>query len=86
MSKNKRVFQCTQIDRYAKLVRLILDGECSQVEQSNVVQHINNCPECFEQYEIERHIRFLLKTKLNKKIIPTNFASRIRDSIFSNNK
>jgi hypothetical protein len=49
--------------------------------ENPVVQHTNSCPECFEQYEVETYIRFLLRTKLSKKPIPTNFASQIRDNI-----
>ena len=79
MIKENRAFQCSQINKNIRLVRLILDGKCSQAEHSCVVQHINNCSECFEQYEVESYIRFLFKTKLSKKPIPTNFASQIRD-------
>jgi len=48
-----------------------------------VIQHINECPDCFEQYEVETYIRFLFKTKLSRKSIPINFASQIRDKIIS---
>jgi anti-sigma factor (TIGR02949 family) len=72
-----------EIKNNVRFVRLILDNHCTQGEHSSVIQHINECPDCFEQYEVETYIRFLFKTKLSKKSIPINFASQIRDKIIS---
>ena len=83
MLKKIRTLRCSEIKDNEQIVRLILDNQCSQAEHSSVIQHINVCPECFEQYEVEVHIRFLFKTKLSKKLSPTNFASEIRERVFS---
>ena len=83
MLKKTRVLRCSETKNNERFVRLVLDNQCSQAEHSSVIQHINGCPECFEQYEVEVHIRFLFKTKLSKKPIPTNFASQIREKVFS---
>ncbi len=59
----------------------MLDNEASEEEEGYLHTHIEKCMVCFEQYEVEKQIRVLLKTKLDQKPLPSGLAESIKEKI-----
>ena len=60
---------------------MMLDNEASEDEEVFFKSHIEKCMVCFAHYNVERQIRLLLKTKLNKHQVPVALANEIRNKI-----
>ena len=59
----------------------MLDNEASDEEETYLHIHIEKCMVCFEHYEVEKQIRLLLKTKLDKMPLPVGLAESIKEKI-----
>ena len=46
-----------------EMLQLILDGESTREPLEYFVLHMEQCPPCFQSYEVEMQIRQLLKSK-----------------------
>jgi len=72
---------CSDFDKCLKILDLILDNEASSDQESFFHAHIEKCMVCFGHYNVEKQIRQLLKTKLNKQPVPVTLATEIRNKI-----
>lgn len=72
---------CSDFDKCLKILNLMLDNEASGEEEVFFHAHIEKCMVCFAHYNVERQIRELLKTKLNKHPVPSALAIDIRKKI-----
>lgn len=59
----------------------MLDDEASKEQIDFFYSHIENCITCFSQYNVEKQLRELLKSKLRKKVVPSQLALEIRNRI-----
>ncbi len=59
----------------------MLDNEATSVQEEFFNSHIEKCMVCFAHYNVEKQIRQLLKTKMNKKSVPSALANEIRGKI-----
>ena len=64
-----------------EILHLMLDNEASNDQENYVHDHIEQCMVCFEQYEVEKHIRELIRTKLANRPVPEGLANQIRTKI-----
>ncbi len=61
MSKKAR---CPKEERWLELVRLMLDGQTTDEENTYVIKHVNGCYRCYDNFDLEKAIREALKNKL----------------------
>ena len=73
---------CKDFDKCLEILYLMLDNEASDEQASYLNSHLDHCMICFEQYEVEKQIRQLLKTKLANQSVPIGLAQTIRNKVF----
>lgn len=73
---------CTEFSKCLEILYLILDNEANDEQEAYLCSHIENCMYCFEQYEVEKQIRELLRTKCVKQEVPADLAQTIRNKVF----
>ncbi|MEQ8470941.1 MAG: anti-sigma factor [Marinoscillum sp.] len=81
-SEKKGSTGCTEFKKCLEILHLMLDNEANQEQENYLTTHIENCMYCFEQYEVEKQIRELLKTKLANQTVPADLAQAIRLKVF----
>jgi anti-sigma factor (TIGR02949 family) len=72
---------CSEFSKCMEILELMLDNEATDEQQRFVIDHIDNCIFCFEQYQVETHIRELIKTKVANLPVPEGLANEIRAKI-----
>lgn len=72
---------CNDFDKCLNILNQMLDSEASQEQEDYFYSHIDSCIVCFSNYNIEKQIRQLLKTKLSKQKVPDALANEIRYKI-----
>ncbi|WP_421875694.1 anti-sigma factor [Marinoscillum sp.] len=80
--ENKGNSGCAEFNKCLEILHLMLDNEASDDQEQYLHAHIENCMFCFEQYEVEKQIRELLKTKLANQVVPSGLAQSIRTKVF----
>jgi anti-sigma factor (TIGR02949 family) len=70
--------ECEQI--IAKLEEL-LDGELDAAKTQEVNEMVNNCEYCFEQYNLERSLRSLVKNGFKNVMASANLVRNIKETI-----
>jgi anti-sigma factor (TIGR02949 family) len=83
MQEGKSNGMCDEFAKCMKILHLMLDHEATPEEETYVNDHIDKCMVCFEQYQVEKQIRELLKTRLVNQPVPKNLADDIRSKIQS---
>lgn len=73
--------RCSEFDKCFKVLNLMLDDEASPEQEEYFFRHIAKCTTCFNHYSVEMKIRELLRTRLKKKIIPSEMILEIRNKI-----
>ncbi len=79
--KPEKAKKCLDSEKCLKLLQLILDGEASEFETHYFNSHIEDCMSCFEHYNLEKTIRQVLKTKIEKRPVPAELIQSIRSKI-----
>ncbi len=74
---------CSDFDKCLNILNLILDKEVMPGQETFFYSHIAKCIVCFNHYNVEKQIRELLRTKLQKKPVPSKLALDIRNKIVS---
>lgn len=69
-------------DIISKLEQL-LDGELDKDREKEVVEMVNNCQYCLEQYKIELSLRQLIKTGFHNMMVSNSLVNGIRNKIKS---
>ena len=62
-------------------VWLLLDGECSPEERHKLVEHLDECGPCLEQYGLEEHLKELLARKCGGEHAPAGLKAKLRASL-----
>lgn len=73
---------CAEFEKCLGILYLMLDNEADKEQETYLNTHIEKCMICFEQYEVEKQIRQLLKTKLANQKVPADLAHSIRAKVF----
>ena len=72
---------CPQQAKCFEILNLLLDNENTNEEEKYFYDHIDECWSCFKDYELEKAIRELVKTKLEKKSVPSGLIEDIKIQI-----
>ncbi|WP_258103880.1 anti-sigma factor [Marinoscillum sp. MHG1-6] len=72
---------CSEFQKCLTILHLMLDNEASEEEESYLHNHIEKCMVCFEQYQVEKQIRELLRTRMKKLEVPSDLANNIKTKI-----
>ena len=72
--------ECEEI--ISKLEQL-LDGELDNERKKDVVEMVNNCQYCLEQYKIETSLRQLIKTGVQNMVVSNSLVNGILNKIKS---
>lgn len=70
--------ECEEI--IAKLEQL-LDGEMDQAQEKSVLEMVNNCQYCLEQYNIEKSFRKLIKNGISSVLYSSSLIFNIKSKI-----
>lgn len=81
MSKKLDAKNCEEFNKCMEILELMLDNEASTDQELYVNEHIHKCLVCFEQYELEKQIRELIKNKFSNLPVPEGLATQIRTQI-----
>ncbi len=74
--------ECKHFNKCLMILNLMLDGEEASAKQEDFFySHLEKCIVCFSHYNVERQIRRLLKTKLQKREVPRELTIEIRNKI-----
>ncbi len=72
---------CREKQKCLEILHLILDEEANQEQEEYFKEHIEECWNCFQDYRLEKAIRDLVKTKLDKKPVPLSLIKDIKMEI-----
>ena len=72
---------CSEEQKCLSVLEIILDNEASPEEEATYFGHIQKCWPCFQNYNLEKAIRELIKTKIEKRDVPLDLEQRIRSEI-----
>ena len=72
---------CPEERKCLEVLEVILDNESTPEEEEKYFQHIEKCWTCYQNYNLEKTIRELIKTKVEKKHVPQDLVDRIRKEI-----
>lgn len=81
MEKTEKQGCCSEHDKCFELLQLVLDGEASETEKDYYMHHLEECMPCYRSYNIETEIRNILRSKLEKKAVPTDLVTSIRTKV-----
>ena len=74
--------ECTEFNKCMEILHLILDDEADAEQQEYLRTHIEQCMVCFEQYEVEKELRVLIKTKIENIKLPDGLIDEIKRKTF----
>lgn len=77
----QNLFGQVSCQRCLELLQLMTDGEASAEEEKEFNKHIDDCLPCYETYNLEKSIKEMLRTKLEKKQVPDDLIQSIRQKI-----
>lgn len=72
---------CKEFTKCMEILHLMLDNEATEEQKQYVNKHIDSCMICFEQYEVEKQIRDLIKSKIANQPVPSDLINQIRSKI-----
>jgi anti-sigma factor (TIGR02949 family) len=72
---------CPDEKRCLQLLEEILDNESTSVEEAKYYSHIDQCWTCFNNYNLEKAIRELIKSKIANKPVPEGLLEKIKFEI-----
>ncbi len=72
---------CPEKQKCLEILHLILDGEADYEQKEYFEIHMEECWSCFQNYELEKAIRNLVKAKLERKSVPGTLIDEIKTKI-----
>ncbi len=77
----QKLFGQISCQRCSELMQLMTDGQASAAEEKEFNKHIYDCLPCYETYQLDKSIKEMLRTKLEKKQVPDDLIESIRKKI-----
>lgn len=68
-------------DEVIRKLNMILDGEVAKEEENKLLDHIDDCGNCLEQYHIEKSFKEFLKSKIQNLKVSSTLIQNIKDKI-----
>ena len=72
---------CPEETKCLEMARVMLDDESTKEDTDFVMKHIDNCYQCYDNYDVEMAIREVMKQKRQNLEIPENVITEIRQKI-----
>ena len=72
---------CAEEENCLKVLEVILDNESTPEEEEKYFQHVEKCWTCYQNYNLEKAIRELIRTRVEKKQVPQELVDRIKSEI-----
>jgi mycothiol system anti-sigma-R factor len=62
-------------------LELFLDGELSDEKRQHVLDHLDECMECFHTYDLQAELKQIIAAKCANEPLPAGLMDRIRQSL-----
>ena len=66
-----------------KMIQLILDGEATEQQIDRLRNNLESCRPCIEMYSLEKEVKALLHSRMEKKCCPEQLIATIKARIVS---
>jgi anti-sigma factor (TIGR02949 family) len=70
-----------ECDEIISKLEQLLDGELNGEKKKEVVEMVNNCEYCLEQYRIEKSLRNLIRKGFSNLMMGNSLVNSIKESI-----
>jgi anti-sigma factor (TIGR02949 family) len=80
-SKDNSAKGCSKQECLESL-QLILDGEACKDTEEKFIRHLSDCLPCYNLYHLDKAVKELIQTKIQKKPVPSFLLNNIRNKIF----
>lgn len=64
-----------------KSLQLVVDGEATKEQEDYFMSHLDECLPCYNFYEVEKSVKKILQSKIEKKACPPHLADNIREKL-----
>ena len=72
---------CSEYQKCLEILRMMLDNEANEDQITYLNAHLDQCIICLEEYNLEKEIKTLLKSKVDRQVVPQELVSSIRSRI-----
>lgn len=72
---------CPEEQECLQVLEVILDQESSPEEEKIYFEHIQKCWHCFQNYNLEKSIRQLIRSKIEHRKVPEDLIKKIKSEI-----
>lgn len=72
---------CQESKKCLEILELLLDGEAAPEQAEFFHAHIENCMPCYKHYNLEKKIREILQTKIERRPVPHDLVESIKIKI-----
>lgn len=79
--KENSTEMCQESKKCIEILELLLDGEADPDQEDFFRNHIEKCMPCYQHYNLEKTIKEILKTKIEKKPVPQDLVDSIKSKI-----
>ena len=73
--------RCPEEEQCLELARQMLDDESTPADDKYVLKHIDGCYQCYDNYNIEKAIKEVIKRKSRNMRIPEEIVHQIKNKI-----
>lgn len=64
-------------------LQLFLDGELTDDEREHVLEHLEECLDCFHAFDFEAELKQVIARKCSNDTMPADLLARIRGSLLA---
>ncbi|MDH5398380.1 MAG: zf-HC2 domain-containing protein [Cyclobacteriaceae bacterium] len=68
-------------DDCVKMLYQVIDNEVCPEEKERFHEHLKMCMPCFKEYNLEKAIRNMIRSKCKKREVPNDLVSSIKGKI-----
>jgi predicted anti-sigma-YlaC factor YlaD len=66
----------------SELLNLVIDGQATKEQEVVLMEHVQKCKQCKEEFELNTSITSSLKSRLQKINTPKDLSASIQSKIF----
>lgn len=78
ISKDKHLNNCSDEGRCMESLQVILDGEASQSDEEDFMNHVEACMPCYNHYNMDKAVKELIQTKIVKVKMPEDLVKKLK--------
>lgn len=64
-----------------KSLHLLIDGEAKKEEEEFLINHINDCLPCYNQFKLDKTVKEVVQKRVEKKTVPQSLLDEIRSKL-----